>query len=212
MQSKSQVINCYNLTAGQYAANYFHELNHKHLDRILLGYFTNENKEKGRILDLGCGPGQTTAFVYALGVPDILGTDISPAMIEKARELNPAMKFETADMLCLQYADDQFGSAIAFYAIVHFTEDELATALKEIYRVLKPQGQFLFSFHIGNQTVHLDTFLNETVSIDFHFFEVETVVQLAISCGFKVVDTIERKPYPEVEYPSDRAYVWLEKG
>jgi ubiquinone/menaquinone biosynthesis C-methylase UbiE len=212
MQSKSQIINCYNLTAAKYADNYFHELDHKHLDRILLGYFAHENKAKGQILDLGCGPGQTTAFLYAQGANDILGTDISPAMIEKARELNPNIKFETADMLRLQYEDDQFGAAIAFYAIVHFTEDELAIALKEVYRVLKPQGQFLFSFHIGNQTVHLDTFLNETVSIDFHFFEVETVIQLAISCGFKVIDVIERKPYPEVEYPSDRAYVWLEKA
>src|ERR1700722_19244982 len=120
------------------------ELAHKHLDRIILKQFAEENKS-GICIDLGCGPGQTTRFLFDCGMKDMIETDISPAMIATAKELNPQINFEVADMLNLQYADDSFSSAIAFYAIVHFTMDDLKHAFQEIKRVLKDGGQFLFS-------------------------------------------------------------------
>src|SRR6202000_2680197 len=112
MQSK-KVIECYNLTADAYAAHLFDELASKPLDRLLLRQFAAENNAKGPMIDLGCGPGQTTRFLAENGVTDILGTDIATGMISKAHELNLGLHFKTADMLKLDFKDGSFASAVA---------------------------------------------------------------------------------------------------
>jgi ubiquinone/menaquinone biosynthesis C-methylase UbiE len=210
MTTRQNIIPAYDLTAENYAKQFMGEMQHKHLDRILLKQFAGENKS-GNCIDFGCGPGQTTKYLVDCGMQDIVGTDISPGMIAKAKELNPHINFELADILNLQYKDNAFSAAIAFYAIVHFTNDELKVALKEIYRVLKPQGQFLFSFHIGTEIKHVDNFLDKNVALDFFFFETERILALLKETGFILIDAIERFPYIDVEYPSKRAYIWVKK-
>jgi ubiquinone/menaquinone biosynthesis C-methylase UbiE len=210
MPTQHSILSAYNATAENYAKEFIDELSHKHLDRILLRQFAEENKN-GNCIDLGCGPGQTTKFLFDCGMKNIVGTDISPAMIAKAKEINPQIYFEVADILNLQYKDNSFNSAIAFYAIVHFTVEEIKLAFYEIKRVLKDDGQFLFSFHIGNEVKHVDNFLGKNVSLDFYFFETEKILSLLDEAGFTVIDAIERFPYKDAEYPSKRAYIWVKK-
>jgi SAM-dependent methyltransferase len=205
------VVNCYDAVASAYAAELFDELSKKPLDRLLLKQFAAENKGKGKMIDLGCGPGQTTRFLADNGVKDIVGTDLSAGMIAKARELSPVLQFQTADMLKLDFKDESFASAIAFYAIVHFNTGQLAAAFSEIYRILKPGGQFLLSFHIGDETIHRDEFFGEKVDIDFYFFRTESVIRHLKDTGFGIIDAIGRYPYEGAEYPSKRAYLWVEK-
>ncbi|QHT65798.1 class I SAM-dependent methyltransferase [Rhodocytophaga rosea] len=208
MQEQKHVIDCYDKTAENYAGKFINELHHKHLDRILLTVFAQENREKGKLIDLGCGPGQATRFLADCGLTNCIGVDISVQMVNVAQNLNPDLHFEIADMLQLHYPDHSFGSALAFYAIVHFDYLQIKTAFQEISRVLIANGQFLFSFHVGEQTVHLDTFLDHPVNIDFHFFETSKITSLLQETGFEIIDVLERQPYPEVEYPSKRAYIW----
>jgi len=211
MQPEQNIIHCYDSTATQYADKFFHELKSKHMDRVLLQAFANENRGKGKMIDLGCGPGQTTVFLSSCGVTDIVGVDISPIMVRRARALSPQLEFETGNMLQFSYPDGMFGSAVAFYAIVHFDEAQLSIALSEIKRVLKSKGQFLFSFHVGTEMIHHDTFLDQPVNIDFYFWDTNKVIEMAKEAGFTLIDVVERRPYADVEYPSLRAYVWLEK-
>lgn len=49
-----------------------------------------------RILDLGCGTGQLTQEIAALGAIAI-GIDKSPTMVEQARKNYPNLRFEVAD-------------------------------------------------------------------------------------------------------------------
>ncbi len=207
--NRQQIIDCYNKTAGKYADALFDELSKKPFDRLILSQFAKENKGNGKMIDLGCGPGQTTKFLYEQGVTDIIGADISEGMIEIAKSLNSDIDFEIADMLNLHYPKKSFGSAIAFYSIVHFTETELKKAFGEIHKILKQGGQFLFSFHIGNEPIHRDVFFDVPVNIDFYFFETEKIVSLVKEAGFTVIDAIERYPYPDVEHQSKRAYIWV---
>lgn len=194
MQPTQNIMHCYDSTAGEYAEKFMNELGHKHLDRILLYAFADENKDKGPMIDLGCGPGQTTALLKSYGVDDITGTDLSAAMIAEAGALNPAIKFETADILQLQYGNKSFAAAVAFYAIVHFDDEALALAFKEIYRILKPGGEFLLSYHIGDGLIHYDTFLDKPVNIDFYMWQTDKVIAHAQAAGFVTVDVIERRP------------------
>lgn len=183
------------------------ELNGKRLDRLLLNAFAHDHKEKGRCIDLGCGPGQTTAYLFEQGMHQVVGTDISPVMIETAKKHHPHITFETADMLSLPYNDHGFASALAFYSIVHFTYKQVAAAFAEIARILIPGSAFLFSFHTGEKTVHLDEFLGHEVNIDFYFFDTDKILALLAAAGFEPLEVIERRPYAGAEHPSTRAYI-----
>jgi hypothetical protein len=47
--------------------------------------------------------------------------------------------------------------------------------------------------------------------LDFIFFETEEVRDHLEMAGFELQEVIERDPYPEVEYPSRRAYIFARK-
>ena len=208
MQKQKNIIACYDKTASNYADKFIDELSKKHLDRILLTSFANENINAGKLIDLGCGPGQTTKFLSDCGVTDIIGVDISPQMVSVAKSIHPQLEFDIADILNLKYPDKSFGSAVAFYSIVHFDYEQIEIAFKEIKRVLKEKGQLLFSFHIGNSTMHFDNFLDHEVDIVFYYFETSKIKNLLMETGFEIVDIIERRPYLDVEHQSERAYIW----
>ncbi len=211
MQEQKNIIDCYNKTAENYAGAFIDELDKKPFDRMLLKAFGEQNKSKGKLIDLGCGPGQTTKFLFNNGIQNIVGTDISAEMVKVAARLNPNINFEQADLLQLNYPDNSFGSAIAFYAIVHFDYAQIKKALNEVKRVLLPGGEFLFSFHIGNEIVSLDKFLDQDVNIKFQFFEVDKIKNIIGEVGFETIDIIKRQPY-ESEHQTERAYIWTKKS
>lgn len=211
MQPKEKIIKCYAATAANYAAERIDEIYKKHLDSLLLKEFALTNKNKGLCADLGCGPGHTTKFLYDEGLVNIIGMDISTEMIKTARRLFPNIKFESGNLLDLSYKESSFESALAFYSIVHFDYDQVKIAFKEINRVLDKLGQFLFSFHVGNDVVHFDKAGNVNVNIDLYFFQTDKIIGLLNDAGFGIVDALERLPYENVEYNSKRGYIWAEK-
>lgn len=211
MNSQEKVLRCYNQVADDYAAERRDELSKKHFDRLLLKEFASVNKDKGLCADFGCGPGQTTRFLYDNGIKDIIGIDLSPGMISAARRLSPQIKFETGDLLNIAYPSEYLGSALAFYAIVHFTHDQIRKCFEEINRVLKTGGDFLFSFHAGDKIVHFDKAHDKEVDIDLFFFKTDDIIELLYGTGFNIIDAIERRPHEDVEYPSRRAYIWTQK-
>jgi ubiquinone/menaquinone biosynthesis C-methylase UbiE len=211
MQPQEKIIKTYNATAESYAATRIDELSKKHFDRLILKEFAQLNKDKGTCADFGCGPGQTTKFLFDADVNDIIGIDISPEMVNVARRIFPYIKFETGDLLALPYKENYFASAVAFYAIVHFDYDQIAKAFKEVNRVLKKDAHFLFSFHVGEETVHFDQANGIDVDIDLHFLQTNQILKLLDDNNFRMIDTVERLPYPDVEYATKRAYVWAQK-
>ena len=211
MNSQEKVLHCYNTVADDYAVERWDELNRKHVDRLLLKEFAAANKDKGLCADFGCGPGQTTRFLYDNGMRDLVGTDLSPAMVNVARKLSPEIKFETKDLLKIGFPSGHLGSALAFYAIVHFALDQVRTCFGEINRVLKPGGDFLFSFHVGDEIVHFDKAHDKEVDIDLFFFKTDDIVALLDETGLNVIDAIERRPHKDMEYQTRRAYIWAEK-
>ncbi len=198
----------YDAVAAEYAAKFLSELDHKPLDRALLAYFAEQTS--GKIIDVGCGPGQVARFLSGRGA-DVEGLDFSPAMIDEARRRHPGMKFRVADMARLPFADGELAGIAAFYAIVNTPPDELIGPLREFRRVLRAGGLAILSFHIGTETRHLDEFLGKPVSIDFFFFPRELVEARLVEAGFTIEARLEREPIKDVEYPSRRAYLIARK-
>jgi ubiquinone/menaquinone biosynthesis C-methylase UbiE len=140
-----------------------------------------------------------------------VGVDLSPGMVNVARRIFPYIRFDAGDLLALPYGEHHFSSAVAFYAIVHFEYDQIAMAFKEVNRVLKKGAHFLFAFHVGEETVHFDKANDIDVDIDLHFFQTDRILEILRDTNFRIIDVVERLPYPVVEYATRRAYVWAEK-
>ncbi|MHC4445337.1 MAG: class I SAM-dependent DNA methyltransferase [Planctomycetota bacterium] len=212
MPQDSQIIqSCYDAVADEYARQFANELEHKPLDRELLKRFADMVGNSGPVCDLGCGPGQTTAYLHNLGV-NVYGLDLSEGILQKARQLHPGIQFERGNMLSLDRDNDSLAGVVAFYAIVHFSLNQVQQVFDEIKRVLQPAGLFLFSYHIGQETIHIEEFLGKQVPVDFMFFQTEDMVDSLKSAKLEIVDIIEREPYPDVEYQSRRAYIFTKSG
>ena len=124
------------------------------------------NPEK-RILDIGCGAGRTTIGLYEFGYHFVEGLDLSEAMIVQARriskEINYNITFRVGDVACLDYEDEIFEAALfSFNGIMQIPgRENRIKVLKEIKRVLKPRGHFLFTTHDREGIKEYESFWKE---------------------------------------------------
>jgi ubiquinone/menaquinone biosynthesis C-methylase UbiE len=158
----------YDGLADEYARHLFNELRDKPLDRKMLDRFAQQVCERGKVCDLGCGPGQVARYLSEHGV-DVFGVDLSRRMIRIARQLSPKIPFRTGTMLSLTLGDSSLAGIAAFYAIVNIPRELIGTVFKEMARVLQPNGVLLLSFHIGDQVLHVDELWGKRTSLDFLF-------------------------------------------
>ena len=107
----------------------------------------------GLLLELGCGTGRVAFGLEERGFPAGVGVDLSPAMIERARELGKARgsawTFEVADATRLPFANQRFEAAIfAFNGLMHIAgRAQRRRALAEIRRVCQPGAPLVFTAH-----------------------------------------------------------------
>ena len=184
----------------------YDELAGKPLDRHLLNRLAEDVRDHGLVADLGCGPGHVARYLHDQGVR-MLGIDLSPRMIDSARQRSPDIEFRVGDMRALDLPDGALAGIVAFYSLIHIGEPEMGATLRELRRVLAPGGLLLVAFHIGEETVHRDELWGHPVSLDFRFLMPSPMVARLIEAGFVVLERVEREPYPEVEHPSRRCYL-----
>ena len=98
-----------------------------------------------RILEVGAGPATTWQRNLERVPPgcDITLTDLSPGMVEQARQnlsrAEPPFAFQVANVESLPCADADYDLVIANHMLYHVPD--LAKGLSEIRRVLKPGGR-----------------------------------------------------------------------
>ncbi len=212
MTRRDSLRESYDRVAGEYAKRIYGELADKPRDRELLDRFARTVRGSGPVCDLGCGPGQIARYLKDRGVVEVFGIDLSPGMVERARELNPDLEFQTGDMTALSAPDATWAGIAAFYSIIHVPRDELPTALREMQRVLRPGAPLLLSFHVGDEDLHLDEWWEQPVSVDFLFHTREEMERALRDAGFEIEEVVERDPYPDVETQTRRAYVFAVSG
>ena len=101
---------------------------------------------RGRVLDVGCGPGAMTAEILDAG-GEFWGVDGSPRMIAAGRQrFNGFARahFGVADAMALPFSDAAFDAALCIGVIDRMPRPEAAIA--ELGRVLKPGGTLVISF------------------------------------------------------------------
>lgn len=96
-----------------------------------------------RVLDVACGPGNTTRRLAGLGEHPhlIVGADAAPNMLRRAvaDTRDPRIVYVRADAVDLPFADGTFDAAACIGAL--YLIDEPYRALRELVRVLAPGGR-----------------------------------------------------------------------
>lgn len=123
--------------------------------QVLFEFVNMLNRDKKsldtiKICDCGCGDGIKTRFLTELlGNPEqVYGVEYSKNRLQHCINMNPAIHYGYADLTEAEKGipfDVQFDGITAFVVFSHFsTEQEIVSALKNIYNSLKRKGLFLW--------------------------------------------------------------------
>ena len=198
------IVPSYDAIADDYAGQYFDELDGKPFDRDWLDRFAASVTGRGRVCDVGCGPGQIARYLAAKGV-DACGIDAAPSMITTARRLNPTLEFQEGNFFALPLADGALAGIAAFYSLIHCARGELGRAVTELHRVLQPGGRLLMTVHEGSGEVGRDEAFGKRVALVATLFSEAEVREALTGAGFRIDEMATRPPYA-FEYPSRRIY------
>jgi SAM-dependent methyltransferase len=101
-----------------------------------------------QVLDLACGGGRTTYFLHKMGAR-VIGVDIAENLIIAARKDFPEIDFRVGDAESLQFEADSFDMVLFSFNSLDclFPKEKRMNSLREIHRVLRPGGSFVFSHH-----------------------------------------------------------------
>ena len=103
-----------------------------------------------RVLDVGCGTGAQLERYQAAGCT-VSGVDLSPAMLERARErLGTDTDLRPESAAALPYPDGEFNVVLATLSLHEMDAATREAAIREMGRVLAPDGRIVITdFHPG---------------------------------------------------------------
>ena len=161
----------------------------------------------GKLLNLGCAHGPD--FLPFRKGFDLYGVDFSPQMLRFARrysqKFNFAVNLSLADVRCLPFADQTFDWAISVATYHHIKgKTERQTALNELRRVLKPDGEAFIT--VWNRWQRRFWFKPKEVTVPwrtggkvleryYYLFSYPELEKLVKKAGFKVL-----RSFPESSY------------
>jgi len=104
---------------------------------------------RGVVLEIGLGPGLNLPFYNPLHVTEVIGVDPNDAFLhlgEQRHQNSPVpLQILRAPAELLPLKDDSIDTAVITYTLC--SVDDPGQALREVRRVLKPEGKVLFLEH-----------------------------------------------------------------
>ena len=146
--------------------------------------------KRGMALDLGCGTGN---YIFELKKRNfkIVGMDISKEMLKIALKKFPEVPLIRADAYKIPFKSNVFDLVLSITVFEFIKKPE--EVLKEIYRILKPGGEFIIGTMNGRSLWFLFKRLKSIfVETAYRYARFYTPAELEILCrktGFKEIET-----------------------
>jgi predicted TPR repeat methyltransferase len=110
----------------------------------ILAAHQGDDESKWEVLDLGCGTGLVGEALAPFS-RGIVGVDLSPGMLEKARERGCYTRVENADIVEMMRRERASTYDVVTAADVFIYVGKLDDAVREIARIIRPGGLIAFS-------------------------------------------------------------------
>jgi ubiquinone/menaquinone biosynthesis C-methylase UbiE len=173
------------------------------IDRALLAAFIELIKRQTvvRVADVGCGPGRVAAFMAEHGL-EVVGVDVSQAMLAVARNAHRHIRFEEGQLDALPIESEVLAAAVCWYSIIYTPPNRLAEAFGELKRVLMPGGYALLAFQAEGEPVHRTDAHGTHLPLISYRHSVQEVAAYLDDTGFRIHTTVLRAPELEHETTS----------
>ena len=158
------------------AESYLDKVCNTYPDSDLLS-FINSIKSGGTVLDLGCGPGNSSAMMQSAGL-NVHASDCSQKMVDIAKnKFNvDAIKAEFKELSEI----DLYDGVWANFSLLHAPRSEMLSNLKKINRSLKKKGYLHIGLKIGNGEKR------DTLGRQYTYYQPKELKSLLISAGFTI--------------------------
>jgi SAM-dependent methyltransferase len=156
------------------------------------------------VLEIGCGAGIPVTAALAED-HQVLGVDISPAQIERARLNVPGAEFLVADATTLELPDGSQDAVLAFYSIAHIPRAEHHDLFDRIARWLRPGGLFIASIGASDNPGEVEP---GWLGVPMYFSHYDHTASLALvrAAGLRLE---ESEVLDEVEPEGSVPFLWL---
>lgn len=138
----------------------------------------------GRVLDIGCGSGETLSLLKSIGW-DVYGMDIDPKAIEIAHANSVEnARVGTYEQLS-RYKNNYFDAIRLYHVIEHL--DDPANCMRLAYKKLKPGGELIIGTPNGSSIlarIGKQYWYNLDCPRHLYVFNPPTLTSLAKNCGF----------------------------
>ena len=166
--------------------------------------------ESDTVLDLSCGDGWFARHLATEVCPQgqVIGVDLSPEMIEKARshpDNPPNVRFEVARSEELP-TDDQSVDHITSIEAYYYYPDQVATG-HEMFRVLRPGGTFFVAMHFYLENSYTHHWRNN-LQVLMHCKGADQYNTLFRACGF--IDVGDQRIMAETELTDEIDGKWFQ--
>lgn len=158
------------------AESYLDKVCNTYPDSDLLS-FINSIKSGGTVLDLGCGPGNSSAMMQSAGL-NVQASDCSQKMVDIAKnKFNvDAIKAEFKELSEINLYDGVWAN----FSLLHAPRSEMLSNLKKINRSLKKKGYLHIGLKIGNGEKR------DTLGRQYTYYQPKELKSLLISAGFTI--------------------------
>ena len=143
---------------------------------------------------------------------EMTGLDLSPLMLEQARELQPEVTFVQGTFAVPPMPrgsdprDPGWGLITAWYAFVHLAQSEIVATVAGLAKVLCRGGYLAIATHVGDEVQHPGELFGEPTELDFVLHDPEVVIAAAEAAGLVDIEWYIRSPRPD-EAATRRLYL-----
>ena len=159
LEKRNSVKENYNLIAKQYAEDFGTYIE----DLDVYDEFEKNLVKNAKILDLGAGSGRTYSYFSSKG-HEYIGLDFSEQMKECEYKIHGQFPYIVDDMVNVTkyFNKDSVDAVFAVYSLFHLSDEDLKKLFSNVYKILKENGIFIFSYQIGQGEEMADEpYLNE---------------------------------------------------
>lgn len=113
--------------------------------------FCDTVSEHGRVLDIGCGPGNTVRYLLSKR-SDLMVTaiDMAPNMVALAQKNNPTAVCKVMDTRKLHEISETYDGILAGFVVPYLSESDVRKFIADSRSLLNNQGTFYISFVEGD--------------------------------------------------------------